>query len=169
MTSRYWAGFTNRTHPFGLAVGYVFIKQSAPLGHCDLPFLKAGTPSSEGTGPICRFPWPGILRHALGYSPRGTCVGSRYGHLRFQVLIPFSRAPGIHRTHHFSGPFPHSSGSRHYGSPRTSAVKWSDNSTRCIQKRQEPSAALRQVLRWHGNINPFPFRAPLVKEELRTG
>ena len=32
----HWADFTNRTHPFELAVGYVFVKQSGPPSHCAL-------------------------------------------------------------------------------------------------------------------------------------
>jgi len=34
---RHWAGFSGNTHPFGLAATYVFIKQSEPPCHCDLP------------------------------------------------------------------------------------------------------------------------------------
>lgn len=169
MTSRYWAGFTNRTHPFGLAIGYVFSKQSASPGHCDLPFRKAGTPYRKLTGLICRFPWPGTSRHALGYSPRGTCVGSRYGHPRFQFLTSFSWTPGIRRTRHNGKPLLVSPTSRHYGSPWVLPVRQSDNSARRIQKCRKPSVALRQVLGRHGNINPFPFRTPRVKEVLRTG
>lgn len=33
---RQWPGFSPRTHPFGLAGTYVFIKQSGPPCHCDL-------------------------------------------------------------------------------------------------------------------------------------
>ena len=33
-TYRQWPGFTPRTHPFGLAGSYVFIKQSGPPSHC---------------------------------------------------------------------------------------------------------------------------------------
>lgn len=32
----YWAGLTEYTHPFGLALGYVFDKQSGGPCHCDL-------------------------------------------------------------------------------------------------------------------------------------
>ena len=55
-TYRHWAGVTSRTHPFGLAASYVFIKQSEPPCHCDLLLRGAGTPSTEDTGPICRIP-----------------------------------------------------------------------------------------------------------------
>ena len=39
----------------------------------------AGTPYTEDTGLICRVPSRRLDQQALGYSPRGTCVGSRYG------------------------------------------------------------------------------------------
>ena len=106
-TYRHWAGVGLGTHPYGLAKTCVFIKQSGPPGHCDLrsPHLEktAGTPSPEVTGPICRLPWAGFPRHALGYSPRGTCVGSGYGH-RGSLPAPFSRAPGLSRTLLTEGP-----------------------------------------------------------------
>ncbi len=96
-TYRHWAGVTSRTHPFGLAAGCVFIKQSEPPGHCDLLLRGAGTPSTEDTGPVCRVPSPAFLRHALGFSPRGTSVGSWYG-LPGSFPAPFSRAPGLSRS-----------------------------------------------------------------------
>jgi len=34
---RCWPGFRSRSKPFGLAASYVFIKQSGPPCHCDLP------------------------------------------------------------------------------------------------------------------------------------
>ena len=76
---RHWAGFSRYTHPFGLAPTYVFVKQSESPSHCDLVLLGLGTPSTEGTGPICRIPSGRLAPHALGFSPRGTCVGSWYG------------------------------------------------------------------------------------------
>ena len=48
-------------------------------------------------GQFADFPRPASPRHALGFSPRGTCVGSRYGR-GGSFPIPFSRAPGIGRT-----------------------------------------------------------------------
>ena len=42
--------------------------------------LGVGTPSTKGTGLICRIPSPRFVRYALGFSPRGTCVSSRYEH-----------------------------------------------------------------------------------------
>ena len=76
---RHWAGFSRCTHPFGLAPTYVFVKQSESPSHCDLVLRGLGTPSTEGTGPICRIPSGRLVPHALGFSPRGTCVGSGYG------------------------------------------------------------------------------------------
>ncbi len=80
LTYRHWAGVSNCTHPYGLAVTYVFIKQSKPPCHCDLLLRGAGTPSTEDTGLICRIPLTELLRHALACSARGTCVSSKYGH-----------------------------------------------------------------------------------------
>ena len=39
LTYRHWAGVTNCTQPYGLAVRYVFIKQTESPGHCDAPSL----------------------------------------------------------------------------------------------------------------------------------
>ena len=98
-TYQHWAGVGLSTHPFGLAKTCVFIKQSDPPSHCDQQPLEkaAGTPSPEVTGPICRLPSAGFSRHALGYSPRGTCVGSRYGR-QGSLPVPFSRPPGLGQT-----------------------------------------------------------------------
>ena len=61
---RHWAGVTSGTHPYGLAGGYVFGKQSARPCHCDLRWqddpTTAGTPSTKGTGLICRVPSAGL-------------------------------------------------------------------------------------------------------------
>jgi len=51
-----WAGFINRTHPFGLAVNYVFIKQSAPPGHCDLPSAWQAPLRPKARGQFADFP-----------------------------------------------------------------------------------------------------------------
>ena len=76
---RHWAGFSGHTQPYGLAATCVFVKQSESPSHCDLLFHGVGTPSSEGTGPFCRVPSGRLFPLALGFSPRGTCVGSWYG------------------------------------------------------------------------------------------
>ena len=52
----HWAGITDYTSRFRVAVCYVVIRQSELPGHCDLPDLQAGTPSPKVTGPICRVP-----------------------------------------------------------------------------------------------------------------
>ena len=49
---------------------------------------RAGTPSTKDTGLFCRVPLPGFCRDALGYSPRGTCVSSRYEQIT-RLLPPF--------------------------------------------------------------------------------
>ena len=55
-----------------------------------------GTPYAEGTGPNCRIPLIRLNLHTLGFSPRGTSVGSGYRYQRL-ILIPFSRALGINQ------------------------------------------------------------------------
>ncbi len=101
---RHWAGVGGCTNPFGLAATYVFVKQSGPPSHCDLPVNRAGTPSPEVTGLICRVPSPGLHPTRLSLLSQGTCVGSRYGHPRHHFPRPFSRAPGIGRTLLTEGP-----------------------------------------------------------------
>jgi len=49
---------------------------------------RAGTLYTKDTGLFCRVPLPGLLRDALGYSPRGTCVSSRYEQQQ-QHMPPF--------------------------------------------------------------------------------
>ena len=58
---------------------------------------NAGTPYTEGTGLICRVPLSRLFLEAVGFSPRGTCVGSWYRCLRFFPTF-FSRSPGISQT-----------------------------------------------------------------------
>jgi len=52
----HWAGISDYTSPFGVAVTYVVIRQLVRPGHCDLLDLQAGTPYPKVTGPICRVP-----------------------------------------------------------------------------------------------------------------
>ncbi len=40
LTHRYWAGIRDCTSAFAFAVPYVFVKQSSPPCHCDLPPLS---------------------------------------------------------------------------------------------------------------------------------
>ena len=98
-TYQHWAGVGLSTHLFRLAKTCVCIEQSDLPGHCDQrPLNKVtGTPSPEVTEPFCRLPSTRFIRYALGYSPRGTSVGSGYGHLK-SMIVPFSRAPEIYQT-----------------------------------------------------------------------
>ena len=100
----HWPGFINRTHPFGLAVYCVFIKQSGPPRYCNLlsqfHIKKAGTTSSYRTWLFCRVPLPTVPRYALGFSPRITSVGSRYDLMHpslillcFHCLLESSKRP----------------------------------------------------------------------------
>lgn len=118
-TYRHWAGVGPSTNPFGLAGTCVFIKQSGPPSHCDLRVTHPQAPLlPKLRGQFAEFPRPGFPRHALGFSPRGTCVGSRYGRGGSEFPEGFSRAPGIGGTPLTGGPFALSPGSRHYGTPR---------------------------------------------------
>jgi len=87
-TYRHWADVTSCTHPFGLAACCVFIKQSEPPCHCDASLNEMRTPYTEGMRLICRIPSTGVSQHTLGFSPRGTCVGSQYGRKSIN-LFPF--------------------------------------------------------------------------------
>ena len=151
----HWAGISDYTSPFGVAVTYVVIRQLELPGHCDLPDLQAGTPSTEGTGRICRVPLTQLVRHAFAFSARGTCVGSRYGH-----LTPFSRAPGICQV----SPL-------HIHPLLTITVL---HGLRCLDGATAPQGisqsvrAINATVRWYRNINLFPFRCTRVTVHLRT-
>ena len=77
--------------------------------------FMAGTPSPEVTGPICRVPLPRLHRYALGFSPRGTCVGSWYE--REVDLDTFFTGTRSRLKPVYTGPITHSPGSHHYDSP----------------------------------------------------
>jgi len=152
---------------------YVFIKQSGPPCHCDLRSQgvtpkTAGTPSPEVTGPICRVPWPGLPRHALGFSPRGTCVGSRYGR-GGSFPAPFSRAPGLGGTRLTAGPsrlHPVLAMTALPGLQRLGGAAAPLPLSRGVRSRACVAAIVPPR---HGNINPFPFRRRPVGSRLRTG
>jgi hypothetical protein len=98
----HWPGFSDYTHPFGLAVTCVFIKQSGPPCHCDLRsqfFIKtAGIPYTKGTGLVCRVPSPTVYPIHLRLIIQCTCVGSRYGQTN-NSLHSISWSPGLEQTH----------------------------------------------------------------------
>ena len=81
-------------------------------------------------------------RHALGYLPRDTCVGSRYGH-KDSFPTPFSLAPGIDLTPLNEELFLLSCGSRHYGTPHVYTVKQGDGLARPTPKRRVLSLRYR--------------------------
>ena len=60
----------------------------------------------------------------------GTVVGA-------PSQLPFHGLRGSGEPALNGGLFPPSTGSRHYGTPRSSAVKWGDDPTRPTPKRQE--------------------------------
>jgi hypothetical protein len=63
--------------------------------------------------------------------------------------------------------FLHSPGSRHYGTPRASGVKWGDGPTRPIQRRRLAGLRCREYPRGTGILTGFPS-ASSVKACLRT-
>ena len=79
---QYWAGFSGRSRPFDLAATCVFSKQSERPSHCDQPLTRLAPLLPKVQGKFAEFPRPDYRRHALGFSPRGTCVSSWYGHTR---------------------------------------------------------------------------------------
>ncbi len=158
---RHWAGFSRCTHPFGLAPTYVFVKQSESPSHCDLPLREVGTPSTEGTGPICRIPSGRLVPHALGFSPRGpvSVLGTVVG------LTPagFSRAPGISQTLTLEGP------SRIHPLLRITRLR----GLRRLDTAATVLGLARSVTRWAEhprgrNINRLPFRYAPLRAHLRT-
>ena len=104
----HWPGLRSRSQPFGLAAPYVFIKQSGPPCHCDLRSQAHG-PRPQAPllprvrGQFAEFPRPEYPPDALGSSPRGTSVGSWYGH-GGSFPLPFSPAPGPSRSLHTEAP-----------------------------------------------------------------
>jgi len=76
---QHWAGFSGRTKPFDLAATYVLVKQSGLPCHCDQPLARLAPLVPKVRGQFAEFPRVDFRRHALGFSPRGTCVSSWYG------------------------------------------------------------------------------------------
>ena len=76
---QHWAGFSGRTQPFDLAATYVLVKQSGLPCHCDQPLSRLAPLVPKVRGQFAEFPRVDFRRHALGFSPRGTCVSSWYG------------------------------------------------------------------------------------------
>jgi len=90
LTVRHWAGVSPYTSASAFAETGVFGKQSLgpiPCGPHQLPeqiladrrLTSRGTPSSEGTGSICRVPKQGVARSPREYYSQPTGVGLRYG------------------------------------------------------------------------------------------
>ena len=119
LTYRQWEGLRSYTSPCGLATPCVFIKQSGSSCHCALLFPKdSRDPFSRSYGANLPSSLKSVFSlHALGYSPRGTSVGSRYD-LKGSFLISFSRTPGIGRTH-IREPITPSSASHYYSTPQS--------------------------------------------------
>ena len=120
---------------------------------------EAGTPYSEGTGLICRIPSPGLCRYALGYSPRGTCVGSWYDH-------PFGSAPL------FTGTRNQRDSHRCFFLPVTSLLAMTAfHKTSGLERGVSPprlSECVRMQTKhgWRRNINRLPIRQSRLRTAL---
>lgn len=156
---RHWAGFSDNTHPFGLAVAFVFVKQSVPPSHCDLLLRRAGTPSPEVAGLICRIPSPRLRRHALGSSPRTpeSVLGTNTESLALQSL---SLTPGICQsplmgTHSCLHPVP--------SITELPGLKHLDGATTPFSI---PRCNDEAKILWCRNINLLPFRHARLRHAL---
>ena len=173
-TYRQWPGFSPRTHPYGLAGTYVFIKQSGPPGHCDLPrrsYHRGRHPFSRSYGAnlpssLARVtpqtPWashPGAPVSVLGtvagdrspppfQGPPGSVEGPYGPHSRLQPLLTVTVLRGLHRL----------AGSRLFSRPRST-----------YPEALEAGLALPHLPPRHGNINPFPLPRVRVTARVRTG
>jgi hypothetical protein len=151
----HWAGISDYTSRFRVAVTYVVIRQLELPGHCDLPDLQAGTPSPKVTGPICRVP----LTHL---NPTRLHLFSE-GHLcRFSVRTCISLFMDTRNLSSF--PITLSSASHHYGTPRNYTLRRGDSPAQHTPMCQGLAAADT----WYRNINLFPFRCTRVTVQLRT-
>lgn len=115
----HWAGLTDYTSLFRLAISYVFDKQSGSPCHCDLLMhlidTSIDTPYTEDTGLDCRVPLSRLSFHALAFSARVPV--SVLGTANCTLCTNFSRALGIN-----SFPSLLSSASYHYD-PQNSTTK----------------------------------------------
>ena len=124
---RHWAGFSDHTHPFGLAVTYVFVKQSDLPSHCDQTWLArarrrttAGTAYPEVTPLICRIPSRRLLANTPWASNPGAPVSDLGTVARWRPCTPFHGHSGLVRGQHWTPACPsgdsHRNGSYHpYG------------------------------------------------------
>jgi len=149
---QYWAGFSGRSQPFDLAPTCVFIKQSERPGHCDQPLARLAPLIPKVQGKFAEFPRPDYRRHALGFSPRGTCVSSWYGRTSWPHRVFHGHQGSIEE-----GPAPlplaFSSGSRHDGSPRSSTLGRAGEHARSASMRR----AMGRDLHGAGILTRFPF------------
>ena len=149
----HWAGISDYTSPFGVAVTYVVIRQLELPGHCDLPDHQAGTPSPKVTGPICRVPLTRL-------NPTRLHLFSE-GHLcRFSVRTCNSLFMGSRNLSSF--PITLSSASHHYGTPRNYTLRRDDNPAQYTPKRQ----GLRLKLHGTGILTCFPFATLELRRNL---
>lgn len=159
-------GFSDYTHPFGLAVACVFIKQSRPPCHCNLPspFLTktAGIPYTEATGLICRIPSPYVIPVAPWLSkPAHLCriwVRARSRLAARAFMVSETRENPAN-----AGPFPPRAGSRHYDTPPPSNG-WTQR--RLCSPYLKATRAIQAPAARYWNINQFAIRVALLRQPL---
>ena len=151
----HWAGISDYTSPFGVAVTYVVIRQLVRPGHCDLPDLQAGTPYPKVTGPICRVPLTTFKSDTPSPLQRGAPVSV----LGTDGISLFMGSGNLS-----SYPITVSSGSHHYGTSRNYALRRDDDPAQYTPKRQGLAASDTR----YRNINLFPCRYTRVTVQLRT-
>ena len=107
------------------------------------------------------------------------CVPTRLGLLTQGHLCRFwVRSPGVpfppplftgsgdQPNPPFGRPFPPSSGSLHYGTPRTRVVRWSDGSTRPTPKRRGGGLRCRRYPGGSGMLTGSPFGCAWLRTPL---
>ena len=118
------------------------------------------TPYPEVTELICRVPSPQLRRHAVDYSSRGTCVGSRYGHHGCKQA-PFH----WHEESSKAGFRPPTRAFANFSPLRLYICidTWTD---RRVCSKYPHASALAQRLRWCRNIDLLPFRHSRLRNDL---
>ena len=148
----HWAGFSDRTSPFGFAIAYVFIKQLEPPGHCDLLSRESRHPFSRSYGANL----PISLSQISSVTPWPSQPGAPVSDLGTIIQLPFHGLLG-------------SADLRHHSLPRFSPLRHSTGLS-CLNGATTPLGLPGSVgfsAGWYRNINLFPFRACRLRTALR--
>jgi hypothetical protein len=166
---RCWPGLRSRSKPFGLAASYVFIKQSGPPCHCDLPTqpLRQGWQAPlipRLRGQFAEFPGPESPQTPWPSQP-GAPVSDLGTVSRDRSKLPFHWLQGsaeatIRRPHHsftWFSPLRRSPGLRAWTELRP-----------CSAYPEASGAwlALPHLPERHRNLNRFPLRPTRLRSAL---